>query len=76
VTGLSNEVGEQMSEGIKCQNCGKEIPEDEVYATEGKTLCEDCYIDVVHRPIFCCQSQGDENFEQKTGDRSKSQKKK
>lgn len=42
-----------MSEGIKCQNCGKEIPEDEVYATEGKTLCEDCYIDVGHRIRVC-----------------------
>jgi formylmethanofuran dehydrogenase subunit E len=36
----------EMIVGIKCQNCGKEIPEDEVFATEGKTLCEDCYIDM------------------------------
>jgi hypothetical protein len=26
-----------MIGGIKCQNCGKEIPEDETFATEGKT---------------------------------------
>jgi hypothetical protein len=26
---------EEMIEGIKCQNCGKEIPEEEVLATEG-----------------------------------------
>ncbi len=42
-----------MIEGIRCQNCGKEIAEDEVFATEGKTLCEDCYIDVGHRIRVC-----------------------
>ena len=35
-----------MIDGIKCQNCGKSVSEDEVFSTEGKTLCEDCYIDV------------------------------
>ena len=29
-----------MLGGIKCQNCGKEVSEDEVFATDGKTLCE------------------------------------
>jgi len=42
-----------MLEGIKCQNCGKMISEDEVFATDGKTLCEDCYIDVGHRIRVC-----------------------
>ena len=42
-----------MSEGIKCQNCSKIISEDEVFVTEGKTLCEDCYIDVGHRIRVC-----------------------
>ncbi len=42
-----------MTDSIRCQNCGKEIPEDEVFATEGKTLCEDCYIDVGHRIRVC-----------------------
>ncbi|MCX6677798.1 MAG: hypothetical protein NTU95_07640 [Methanothrix sp.] len=42
-----------MLDGIKCQNCGKEMTEDEVFATEGKTLCEDCYIDVSHRIRVC-----------------------
>jgi NMD protein affecting ribosome stability and mRNA decay len=42
-----------MSEGIKCQNCGKDVPEDEVFATEGKTLCEDCYIDMGPRIRVC-----------------------
>jgi hypothetical protein len=43
----------KMLEGIKCQNCGKTISEDEVFTTEGKTLCEDCYIDVGHRIRVC-----------------------
>ena len=43
----------EMLDGIKCQNCGKEVSEDEVFATEGKTLCEDCYIDVGHRIRIC-----------------------
>ena len=42
-----------MIEGIKCQNCGKSIPEDMVFSTDGKTLCEDCYIDVGHRIRVC-----------------------
>ena len=42
-----------MLEGIKCQSCGKEIAEDEVFAAEGKTLCENCYIDVGHRIRVC-----------------------
>lgn len=44
---------EDMIEGIKCQNCGKTIPEDEVFSTDGKTLCEDCYIDIGHRIRIC-----------------------
>jgi hypothetical protein len=42
-----------MIGGIKCQNCGKEVAEDDVFTTEGKTLCEDCYIDVGHRIRVC-----------------------
>src|SRR5512146_2207725 len=42
-----------MMGGIKCQNCGKEVSEDDVFTTEGKTLCEDCYIDVGHRIRVC-----------------------
>jgi late competence protein required for DNA uptake (superfamily II DNA/RNA helicase) len=42
-----------MSEGIRCQNCGKTISEEEVFTTDGKTLCEDCYIDVGHRIRVC-----------------------
>lgn len=42
-----------MIDGIKCQNCGKSVSEDEVFSTEGKTLCEDCYIDVGRRIRVC-----------------------
>lgn len=42
-----------MIGGIRCQNCGKEVSEDDVFTTEGKTLCEDCYIDVGHRIRVC-----------------------
>lgn len=42
-----------MTEGIRCQNCGKGVPEDDVFISEGKTLCEDCYIDVGHRIRVC-----------------------
>ena len=42
-----------MIEGIKCQSCGKAVPEDEVFSTDGRTLCEECYIDVGHRIRVC-----------------------
>lgn len=42
-----------MIDGIKCQNCSKSVSEDEVFSTEGKTLCEDCYIDVGRRIRVC-----------------------
>ncbi|MFA7374000.1 MAG: LIM domain-containing protein, partial [Methanothrix soehngenii] len=42
-----------MSDCIRCQKCGKDVPEDEVFATEGKTFCEDCYIDVNNRIRVC-----------------------
>lgn len=50
---MNMEMWIEMSEGIKCQNCGKTISEEEVFATDGKTLCEDCYIDVGHRIRVC-----------------------
>jgi late competence protein required for DNA uptake (superfamily II DNA/RNA helicase) len=42
-----------MAEGIRCQNCNKEIQEDDLFITCGKALCEDCYIDVGHRIKVC-----------------------
>lgn len=47
-----------MSEGVKCQSCGKDLAEDEVFATGGKTLCEDCYI-VVGQRIRVCDPWGE-----------------
>jgi hypothetical protein len=38
---------------IKCQNCSKDVPEDDVFISGGRTLCEDCYIDVGHRIRVC-----------------------
>ncbi|TXT62325.1 MAG: hypothetical protein BAJALOKI3v1_620026 [Promethearchaeota archaeon] len=35
-----------MSELIKCDVCGEEILRDDSFTHAGKTLCEDCYIDV------------------------------
>jgi len=42
-----------LTDCIRCQNCGKEVEEQEVFITDGKTLCEDCYIDVGHRIKVC-----------------------
>lgn len=39
--------------GVKCQECAKELAEDEVFVTAGKTLCEDCYINVGQRIRTC-----------------------
>jgi hypothetical protein len=42
-----------MSNHIRCQSCGKEIPEDDYLISEGKTLCEDCYMDAGQRIKVC-----------------------
>ena len=31
---------------MKCEKCGVEIAQDEVYETNGKKLCEDCSMKV------------------------------
>ncbi len=38
---------------MKCQMCGRDLKEDEIYIREGDTLCEDCYIDSSHRIRVC-----------------------
>jgi hypothetical protein len=38
---------------VRCQNCSKPVPEDYVFISEGKTLCEDCYIDAGNRIRVC-----------------------
>jgi hypothetical protein len=42
-----------VSGSVKCQTCSKEISDDELFVSEGKALCEDCYIDVGHRIRVC-----------------------
>jgi len=42
-----------VSNCIRCQSCGKEIPEDGCLISEGKTLCEDCYMDAGQRIRVC-----------------------
>jgi len=36
------------SELARCEICGRKVPKDEYFEVEGKTLCEDCYMD--HQP--------------------------
>lgn len=67
----------EVPDRIRCQICGKEVPDEEIFPsagkplsefavgyyqsmtysetfpTEGKTLCEDCYIDNAHRVRIC-----------------------
>lgn len=46
-----------MTEGktsiIKCDNCGCQLEKEEAISEEGKTLCEDCYIESHHRIQTC-----------------------
>ena len=37
----------------RCQGCGKDVPEDDCFFSEGKTLCEDCYMDAGQRIRVC-----------------------
>ena len=38
---------------VKCQDCGREVPEDDCLISQGKTLCEDCYMDIGQRIKVC-----------------------
>jgi late competence protein required for DNA uptake (superfamily II DNA/RNA helicase) len=38
---------------VKCQECGCSVPQDECMVSDGKTLCEDCYIAASHRIRVC-----------------------
>jgi len=31
---------------MKCDRCGREIPESDAHTHRGETLCEDCYLDI------------------------------
>jgi recombinational DNA repair protein (RecF pathway) len=38
---------------MKCNRCGREIPESDAYTYLSETLCEDCYIDI-RMPAKAC----------------------
>jgi predicted HTH transcriptional regulator len=38
---------------MKCEKCGTGISSDETYEHSGRTLCEDCYLDIVAAPKTC-----------------------
>ena len=38
---------------VRCQGCGCQVPEDDCLTSEGKTLCEDCYMDAGQRIRVC-----------------------
>lgn len=38
---------------MKCDMCRHEVEEDEIKKYYGKSLCEDCYIALLHRPKTC-----------------------
>jgi hypothetical protein len=38
---------------VKCQKCGREVPEEETHQHLGETLCDNCYIDA-RSPAKAC----------------------
>lgn len=38
---------------MKCEKCGSEIPADEIREHSGRTLCEDCYLEIMVTPKTC-----------------------
>jgi hypothetical protein len=44
-----------MAQGgtIRCQGCGSDVPVENCFISESKTLCEDCYMDVGQRIRVC-----------------------
>jgi hypothetical protein len=38
---------------VKCDRCGRELSADDNYQHLGKTLCEDCYIDIRYPAKAC-----------------------
>ena len=38
---------------VKCNRCGREVSADDSYQHLGKTLCEDCYIDIRYPAKAC-----------------------
>ncbi len=38
---------------MKCEKCASEIPPDEIREHAGRTLCEDCYLEIMITPKTC-----------------------
>jgi recombinational DNA repair protein (RecF pathway) len=38
---------------VKCTRCEQESPEAQTYVYRGEDLCEDCYLEAVHRVQAC-----------------------
>jgi len=38
---------------MKCEKCGTEVNEDEIYEFRGMKVCEDCYFDLMNPPKTC-----------------------
>lgn len=38
---------------MKCEKCANEIPPDEIHEHAGRTLCEDCYLEIMVTPKTC-----------------------
>jgi late competence protein required for DNA uptake (superfamily II DNA/RNA helicase) len=47
------ELTEEKTSVCKCDICGCELEEEDAIKEEGKTLCEDCYIESHHRIQTC-----------------------
>ncbi len=52
---INIEVGISMPHDstVRCQDCGCKVPESDCLISQGKTLCEDCYIDAGQRIKVC-----------------------
>ena len=38
---------------VKCQGCGSDVPAENCFISEGKTLCMDCYMEAGQRIRVC-----------------------
>jgi hypothetical protein len=38
---------------VRCSKCSQEVPEDRIYVHGGEPLCEDCYLEAIHRVKAC-----------------------
>jgi hypothetical protein len=43
----------RVNETMKCDICGCDLSDEEIYSLNGKTLCEDCHMEETH-PVKVC----------------------